>query len=197
MSAPTLRDAAVTLAAAFHDGALFGYAEPDPGRRGRRLPWLFEGTLLHCRRHGDVHDVAGVDAVAGWVPGPRLALAPVDLVRTGLIAAPARFGPAATLRLERHERPTEPRLLEHVTDATAYLWVLGARPDRRGRGLGRAALATALASMAAGGFERCLLRTDDEPNVGFYEHLGFAVEARLDGLPSGLPSWILARPTRP
>lgn len=195
MTAPTLRDAAATLAAAFHDGALFSYAEPDPDRRAHRLPWLFEGTLLHCRRHGDVHATDDVAAVAGWVPGPRLSLTPADLVRTGLIATPARFGPTATVRLERHERPTEPRLSTRVGETTAYLWVLGARPERQGQGLGGRVLTAALEAMRRAGFDRCLLRTDDEPNIAFYEHLGFRVEERLDELPSGLPSWILSGPT--
>ncbi len=197
MSAPTLRDAAATLAAAFHDGALFGYAEPDDARRAQRLPWLFEGTLLHCRRHGDIEVVAEAAGVAGWVPGTRLSLTPADLVRTGLIATPARFGPTPTVRLERHERPSEARLESHLTEATAYLWVLGVDPARQGEGLGEAVLRSALAEMRAAGFDRCLLRTDDQPNVAFYEHLGFAVDEHLHGLPSGLPSWILSRSTGP
>lgn len=195
MPAPTLRDAAATLAAAFHDGALFGYAEPDATRRAQRLPWLFEGTLLHCRRHGDIEVVAEVAGVAGWVPGSRLSLTPADLVRTGLIATPARFGPTPTVRLERHERASEARLEQHLSEATAYLWLLGVDPARQGEGLGGAVLRSALADMHAAGFERCLLRTDDEPNVAFYRHLGFEVVEHLGDLPSGLPSWILAGPT--
>lgn len=192
MVALTLRDAAVTLAVAFHDGALFSYAEPDEGRRAARLPWLFEGTLLHCRRHGGVEVIENAAAVSGWVPGPKLALTPADLVRTGLIATPARFGPTATLRLERHERPTEPRLLEALTDTTAYLWVLGSHPGRQGDGLGARAVAATFASMRAAGFDRCVLRTDDAHNLGFYRHLGFEVVEELAHLPSGLPAWILA-----
>jgi ribosomal protein S18 acetylase RimI-like enzyme len=188
----TLRDAAATLTAAFHDGALFTYAEPDERRRRNRLPWLFEGILLHCRRHGGVEVVENAAAVAGWVPGARLALTPADLVRTGLIAAPARIGPVTTRRLDRHERPIEPRLLDALTDTTAYLWVLGTHPDRQGGGLGSLAVAAASASMRAAGHDRCLLRTDDEDNVPFYLHLGFEVVEKLDHLPSGLPSWILA-----
>lgn len=195
MSAATLRDAAVTLAGAFHGGALFPYAEPDPVRRARRLPWLFEGTLLHCRRHGDVEVVDAAAGVAGWVPGSRLSLTPGDLVRTGLIATPARLGPAQTVRLERHERPSEARLQQHLTEGTAYLWVLGVAPTRQGEGLGGEVLRSALAAMGAAGFDRCLLRTDDEANVAFYEHLGFAVDETLEGLPSGLPAWILSGPT--
>ena len=197
MVTPTLRDAAGTLAAAFHGGALFGYAEPDAVRRAQRLPRLFEGTLLHCRRHGGVEVVGEGDGVAGWVPGTRLALTPADLVRTGLIATPARFGPTPTLRLERHERPSEARLHQHLSETTAYLWVLGVDPAWQGEGLGGAVLRSALVGMHAAGFDRCLLRTDDEPNVAFYRRQGFEVEEELDDLPSGLPSWILAGSTSP
>lgn len=189
----TLRDAASVVAAAFLDGALFSHVEPDRSRRAARLPWLFEGTLLHCARHGGVEVVGDVDAVAGWVPGHRLVLTPADLVRTGLVATPARLGAAATLRLERHERPSERRLTAALTDTTAYLWVIGADPRQHGRGHGHAVLGAALDAMRGWGYDRCLLRTDDEVNVGWYRRQGFAVVERLDDLASGLPAWILAR----
>jgi ribosomal protein S18 acetylase RimI-like enzyme len=195
-SAPTVWDAAASLAAAFHGGQLFSHALPDPAVRAARLPWLFEGTLRHCRRHGRILRVGDAAAVAGWVPGPRLVLPPLDLVRTGLLATPLRLGPAATWRLEQHEKPTERRLLAALTPATAYLWVLGVRPDAQGTGAGGAALRGALASMGAAGFDRCLLRTDDAANVGFYARHGFAVVEHLTDVPSGLPAWLLAAPTR-
>ncbi|HSK23975.1 MAG TPA: GNAT family N-acetyltransferase [Egicoccus sp.] len=194
MTATTFRDAAAALAAAFHAGTLFGHVLPDPVTRARRLPWLFAGTLRHCRRHGHVL-TDGADAAAGWVPGGRLALGPVDLVRTGLVLTPLRFGPGATLRLERHERPTERRLVDALTPSTGYLWVLGVRPDRQGTGAGGAMLRRVLDDMAAGGHDRCLLRTDDEPNVGFYRRHGFEVVEHCTDLKSGLPAWIMAAPT--
>ena len=195
MGAPTVRDAAGTLAEAYHDGALFCHVLPDPRRRAERLPWLFEGALLHCRRHGEVEVVDGVDAVAGWVAGPRLALTPADLVRTGLIAAPARLGATQSLRLDRHERACEGPLLDAVTEATAYLWMLGVRPERRGEGLGAHTVAVVLAAMARLGHRRCLLRTEEPDDVPLYRHLGFEVVEHLTELPSGLPAWIMARST--
>jgi ribosomal protein S18 acetylase RimI-like enzyme len=203
--APTLRHAAAVLAAAFADGALFVHVEPDRERRVAGLRWLWECSLLHCSRHGGVEvvgerhgddggaDGSGVGAVAGWVPGVRLSLTAADLVRTGLVAAPARLGPAATRRLERHERPSEAPLLDALGDDAGYLWVLGADPELRGRGLGRAALEAALEAMARAGHPRCVLRTDDEQNVAWYRRQGFELVDRLDDLPSGLPAWVLSR----
>lgn len=196
MTAPTIRDAAATLAAAFHAGDLFGRVLPDPAVRARRLPWLFEGTLRHCRRHGEIL-VEGHDATAGWVPGHRLALGPVDLARSGLLATPARFGPLATLRLERHELPTERPLVATTTPTTAYLWVIGVRPHLQGTGLGGRLLRRVLARMHDAGFDRCLLRTDDLANVGFYRRHGFRLVEFCGDLPSGLPAWIMAAPTAP
>jgi ribosomal protein S18 acetylase RimI-like enzyme len=190
----TLRDAAATLAAAFHGGALFSRVQPDPAVRARRLPWLFEGTLRHCRRHGRVL-TEGRDAAAGWVPGRRLALGPLDLARSGLVAAPVRFGPLATVRLEQHERPTQRRLVAASTSTTGYLWVLGVRPDRQGTGAGGAMLRRVLDDMAARGLARCLLRTDDAPNVDFYRRHGFEVVDECTDLPSRLPAWIMAAST--
>jgi ribosomal protein S18 acetylase RimI-like enzyme len=175
---------------------LFSWALPDADARAARLPWLFAGTLRHCSREGQVHQVGGAAAVAGWVPGPRLALTPRDLLRTGLVTTPLRVGPVATWRIERHEKPTERRLVVNLTPGTAYLWVLGARPDAQGTGVGGRVLRHALDAMADAGYDRCLLRTDDEVNVAFYEHHGFAVLEHHTDLPSRLPSWIMAAPTR-
>ena len=60
----------------------------------------------------------------------------------------------------------------------AYLWLLGAHPDAQGRGLGRAALESAVSSMRARGFARCVLRTQQPRNVSLYRYLGFDEFAR-------------------
>jgi ribosomal protein S18 acetylase RimI-like enzyme len=190
---PTLRDAAAVLAAAFSRTALFTHVEPDLERREARLPWLFEGSLLHCARHGGVEVVGDLEAVAAWVPGERLSLTAADLVRTGLVATPARLGARPTLRLERHERPSEERLRAALREDSAYLWVLGVAPSAQGTGCGSRALRAALEGMRAAGHDHCLLRTDDEHNVRWYARQGFEVVEHLDRLPSGLPAWILGR----
>lgn len=185
------------MAAAFHAGVLFGWAQPDEARRATGLRGVFAGTVRHCRRHGGVEVVeaaSGPAAVAGWVPAGALDLGAFDLLRSGLIATPLWLGPQATVRLERHERPAERRLVAHRRPGDAYLWVLGAHPQVQGTGRGGAALTAALAAMAAAGHDRCLLRTDDPPNVPWYERHGFTVVEHLDDLGSGLPAWILARP---
>lgn len=191
-----MRDAAATLAAAFHGGRLFGWALPDPTARVRRLPWLFASILRHCRAEGRVLAADGADAVAGWVPGGHVELSAVQLVRSGLAAAPIRLGPVATVRVERHEQPANRRVAAAITPATAYLWVLGVAPDRHGAGLGSGLLRRVVDDAAAQGYDRVVLRTDDPGNVAFYHRNGFEVVEALEGLPSGLPSWVLAATTR-
>ena len=84
--------------------------------------------------------------------------------------------------------------MAHRRPGDAYLWVLGAHPQVQGTGRGGAALEAALVAMAAAGHDRCLLRTDDPPNVPWYERHGFEVVEHLADLASGLPAWVLARP---
>ena len=160
---------------------------------------MFAGTVRHCRRYGGVEVLdsevgGGPAAVAGWVPADALDPGALDLARSGLWLTPLWLGPQATVRLERHERPAQERLLAQRRPGDGYLWVLGAHPQAQGRGVGAAALRAALTAMAAAGHDRCLLRTDDAPNVPWYERQGFAVVEHLDDLESGLPAWILARP---
>lgn len=207
MTTVRTRDAAAVLAAAFHDGALLSWAQPDEARRAVGARGVFRGTWRHCTRHGGVHAIPAVDAgpaaevgpvvaVAGWVPASHLDLGLADLLRTGLLVTPLWLGPQATVRVERHERPTTDRLRAHRRPDDAYLWVLGALPAVQGTGRGAAVLDEALVAMAAAGHARCLLRTDDAVNVPWYERRGFTVDEHLDAVPSGLPAWILSRPLR-
>jgi len=156
---------------------------------------LFAALLRTCRRYGQVLHVDGGTAVAAWLPGDRLDTSLTELVRSGLVVAPLYLGPSATIRLQRHEALVHRSLRSAVTSASAYLSLVGVRPDAQGTGAGRRVIEAALNSMHAAGYERCLLATDDEPNVGLYAHLGFEVIEHLDALPTGLESWIMARPT--
>lgn len=192
-------DAAALLAAAFVDDPVAVHAQPGRDRRRRTLATLFRGVLHRCDAIGGVERVIADDgtlaAVCCWVPSVRLVLSPVELLRAGLwrIVLPTEYGPAATLREARHEHTTDRVLTRHAGDDVAYLWVLGADPDRHGAGYGRRAFEAGLAAMADRGFERCLLKTEVPRNVTLYQHLGFDVVDEVTPPSSGVHSWVFAR----
>lgn len=190
-----LADAAATLAAAFAGGPAVTHVQPDVGRQRRTLPAMFEPVLSRCREVGGVELVDGTAGVCGWVPSPQLRLGPIDVVRTGLwrLPSPGAFGPAATVRLVRHEHATDEVLLRHAATDVAYLWLLGADPARHGEGLGRAALEAGLSAMRHRGFARCLLKTETPGNVTLYRHLGFELVDEVTPRSSGVPAWVFLR----
>ena len=63
--------AALTLARAFQDDAMFRYIEPDEDRRRRVLPWFFGAALRLGRHDGRVDELAGSAAAIWLVPGGR------------------------------------------------------------------------------------------------------------------------------
>jgi ribosomal protein S18 acetylase RimI-like enzyme len=190
-----LADAAATLAAAFAGGPAVTHVQPDLARQRRTLPAMFAPVLRLCDRSGGVDLVGGTAGVCAWIPSPQLRIGPLAVLRSGLwrLPLPGRFGPAATLRLLRHEHATDAALVRHAGPRVAYLWLLGADPQRQGEGLGRAALEAGLASMRAAGFDRCLLKTETPQNVALYTHLGFAQVDEVTPRSSGVPAWSFLR----
>ncbi|TQS42593.1 GNAT family N-acetyltransferase [Cryptosporangium phraense] len=68
-----------------------------------------------------------------------------------------------------------------------YLGVLGTRPDRAGRGWGRAVMGAGLSRAAADGLP-AVLETSTESNVEFYRRAGWEV---VRTLADPLPIWIM------
>ncbi|MGS2805081.1 GNAT family N-acetyltransferase [Nocardia sp. MW-W600-9] len=156
---------AQVLAAAFADDPLMSYVWPDPARRRKALPLLWESRLASRQRHGAVdlaHDDDGtVAAVAMWeTPGVESALAK----RITLLRALGRSLPRAlpALRSIDSTRPHEPHL---------YLATIGTRPDRQGRGFAAELIRRRLDTGTAPAF----LVATRASNVPFYERFGFRV----------------------
>lgn len=191
----TVETAAATLAQAFEGTAVFDAALPSRERQRAALPGLFAALLRTCRRTGQVLHLDGGAAIAAWHPGDHVDASAFELVRSGLVLAPLYLGPIASVRLQRHDARVHRVLRPAITPGTAYLALVGVRPATQGTGAGRRVVEAALSSMRDAGYERCVLATDDEPNVGLYTHLGFEVVDQLDHPATGLRSWIMARPT--
>jgi ribosomal protein S18 acetylase RimI-like enzyme len=182
------------LARAFQDDPLFEFVHPDPERRRRDLPWLFGGCLRHAGRRGGVVTAGGGAAVAAWVPDTDIHIGPAQAAGAGMLTAPLRVGPAAVGRLDDHEVACEARIHDLVEPGFAYLWLVGVEPDKRGTGLGGEVVRETVATLADR-FPTVALRTENEANTGLYRHLGFEQLAAFTPPATGLPTWIMARPT--
>ena len=184
------------LTAAFHSDPMMRFIEPDDRRRPSLLAPMFASSVRHVRRcHGGV--VGCEEAAATWLAWPGVHLSVWDMLACGMAGLLFRATPAAVLRLARHDA----QALEIVApvagkgDDVAYLWQIGVDPACQGRGHGGRLLERVFAAMAPR-FPRCVLRTEQERNVAFYERNGFKCVRRGVAEVSKLHVWVFERALR-
>jgi ribosomal protein S18 acetylase RimI-like enzyme len=174
------------LARAYVYDPQFVYVHPDERERLRRSPWFFASVLRYSARVGTV--LAADGGVAILIPPGGHAPSFSRLVRSGLIAAPLRLGPAALRRLTAFAATSRELRNSVVQEPFWYVGGIGVDPDRQGEGIGTA-LMEELAARA--GTPLCL-ETASERNLAWYERLGYAVAAE-GRVPDGPPIWSMRR----
>lgn len=191
------RAATRVLADAFAGDPWARYVLGAPGsRRAGALAAVMRAPVDVSRRRGGLvleYDEHGsVGAVSTWVPADQRHVGVVDAVRANALSVPITVGAPTMFRLGKDERDLDAVLAEHLRPGDAYLWVLGARRDLHGRGLGRAVVDETCRQAAARGFRRVVLNTDNPANVQMYARLGFELHdtARRS---SGLTAHVLIR----
>jgi GNAT superfamily N-acetyltransferase len=180
--------AATTLTRAFCDDPLLRFVLPDDARWRAIAPDFF-GTLFDLRLAGGEILVADEGAaVSLWTPpeGNRMGR---EWTQQRWELLQARFATDERERWGRFEavsgelRPAEPHW---------YLGVLGTRPDRQGRGLGREVCGPMLERADREGMP-VYLETATPGNLPFYARLGFGVSRGLE-VAGGPTVWALWRP---
>lgn len=180
------RDLAETLAAAFFDDPVIGWAWRDPARRRHILADFFELMVAASMEHDSAYTTDGLAGAALWLPPAALHVSDEEA---------AAF--AAEIERVTHEfAPAVGQLLEtldaaHPTEPHYYLPIIGTRPERQGQGVGSALLGPAL--------KRCdrermpaYLEATSERNQELYRRHGFEVTGRIP-LPDGPSCWPMWR----
>ncbi|MGL5810177.1 MAG: GNAT family N-acetyltransferase [Nocardioides sp.] len=168
-----------------------------PGsQRPRALAAVMRMPVFLAQRRGGLlirnDDSGRVGAVSTWVPARDRAIRTADVVRARALGVPFTAGVSTMGRLTRDQRDIDAVLEEHLRSSDAYLWVLGARRDLHGRGLGRAVVEATCNDARRRGFDRVVLNTDNPANVAMYERLGFQLLGTAPR-PSALTVHVLAR----
>jgi ribosomal protein S18 acetylase RimI-like enzyme len=173
------------LSRAFHDDPVTRWAIPEPDRRRRLLPRLFELFARALQRHDEIYLAPDATGAAIWAPA----------------AEPVSGGEAERFeqRVEALVGADAPRLAEiaallaehHPHGSYFYLQFVGVDPAWQGKGLGSALLAPVL--------RRCdrervsaYLEASSERNRRLYERLGFEAVGVL-APPGGPPLWPMWR----
>ncbi len=159
---------AETMAEAFYDDPVWGWAFPDPERRLEQQRVLWRFALGSALDHGWVWLTADCASASLWIPPGRPELRPEDERRLKPLLVEL-LGDGATRVLETFERfdVAHPRGEQHY-----YLSLLATHPDHRGRGEGMGLLADNLKRIDAEGAP-AFLESSNPANDRRYERLGF------------------------
>ena len=181
-TAADLPAVAETMAKAFYDDPVWGWAFPDPERRLEQHRALWGFAVESALGHGWVWLTEGCASAALWIPPGEPELRPEDEERLGPLLVEL-LGEGAPRVLETYERfeAAHPHGEPHY-----YLSLLATHPDHSGRGQGMGLLADNLARIDAEGVP-AYLESSNPANDHRYERLGFVRCGKFE-LPEDGPS---------
>jgi ribosomal protein S18 acetylase RimI-like enzyme len=189
----SLREAASSvLARAFQDDPMMRYLIPDAARRTRLLPGFLGGVVNYCLSYGKVDVAPNLAGAACWLPPGETGTTFWRMLRSGMVPASLRLGPAGFGRLmgltsymdRLHER--------RMPDPHWYLWLLGVEPSSKGLGIGGSLLRSGLARADAARLP-CYLETHNADNLKFYEKHGFRLADVAKASDRGIRIWTMTR----
>lgn len=176
---PELAD---VLASAFAEDPVLSWCYPDPARRRRILPALFEASVGATLADETVYTIEGLAGAICVPPGatsdPEQLAAMVEEVSGDY--APRVF---ELLALMEAEHPTTPHL---------YVNFIGTRPEHQSRGIGSALLEHLLEPCDRNAVPAYLEATSED-NRRLYLRHGFRVSSEIR-LPGGPSLWPMHRP---
>jgi ribosomal protein S18 acetylase RimI-like enzyme len=183
------------LGRAFLDDPLWLALMSDPQTRQARLRQMFTGLAkATAAANGVPETTPGLEAVALWLaPGKELGW--WSMVRSGM--SMPRFALTLPARDRRRMmavlRQGDQRRRELMPRPHWYLEAIGVEPEHQGAGFGSALVGAGL-RRADLDKTPVYLETETEPNVAFYEDLGFNVVEQTVATGLDLPLWLMIRP---
>jgi GNAT superfamily N-acetyltransferase len=179
-----LPDVTDTLALAFYDDPVIMWLIEDRSRRRRLLPGFFGAIAESYLAYNETYSVdEGVSAAVWAPPGAK------DDEELA-----ARLGGAAQEYAERLFEILGLMEEKHPPEHHYYLFLLGTRPERQGRGLGSSLMAPVLQTCDRDRVPAYLEATS-ERNKQLYLRHGFEVTDEIP-LPSGPTMWPMWRSPR-
>lgn len=172
----------VLVRAFFHDPKLTNIL-PDEKERMERGRSLFVFELRYGLNYGLVYATSsGLEGVAVWLPSDRSEFTLWRAMRSGGMVLRKGLGREGMRRLRLFSDQVDAYHHRHLQERHCYLFFIGVDPSFQGRGYGAKLIRPVLDWMDRRQVT-CYLNTQNEMNIGLYEHFGFSVveKAALPG----------------
>ena len=167
--------AGAMLTRAFSDDPKLTHLIPDITAKKELSRYLFEFELQYGMNYGDVYTTSpAVEGVAVWLPSTKSEVTFWRAFRSGGVVLQKRLGKQVMDRVMSFSLAVDALHKKHAPYPHYYLFFIGVDPAyQKKRVAGR--LITPMLGWLDMQKLPCYLHTQNEKNIGLYEHYGFQV----------------------
>jgi ribosomal protein S18 acetylase RimI-like enzyme len=188
--------AGAMLTRAFSDDPKLTHLIPDITAKKELSQYLFEFELQYGMNYGDVYTTSpAVEGVAVWLPSTKSEITFWRAFRSGGMVLQKRLGKKIMDRVMTFSTAVDTLHKKHAPYPHYYLFFIGVDPAyQKKRVAGR--LITPMLGWLDMQKLACYLHTQNEKNIGLYEHYGFQVIEQLVLPDSGIVHTAMQRNPR-
>jgi ribosomal protein S18 acetylase RimI-like enzyme len=179
LSKQQVRPACEMLTRAFSDDPKLTHLIPDISVKKDLSSCLFEFELQYGMNYGDVYTTSpAVEGVAAWLPSAKSEITFWRAFRSGGMKLQKSLGKTAMDRLMSFSAAVDNLHKKHAPYPHYYLFFIGVDPVYQKKRVA-SRLITPMLSWLDMQKLPCYLNTQNEKNIGLYEHFGFQVIEQL------------------
>jgi ribosomal protein S18 acetylase RimI-like enzyme len=175
LSKDQIEPASEMLVRSFFADPKLAHILPDEEARREKGRHLFAFELRYGRRYGRVYATSpNLEGVAVWLPSKKAEITLWRAIMSGGMALQRGLGKEAMDRLLTFSGQVDSYHKKHLPTPHCYLFFIGVDPRHQGQGHGGKLIRPMLEELD----EKCMacyLNTQNEENIGLYEHFGFRV----------------------
>jgi ribosomal protein S18 acetylase RimI-like enzyme len=168
-------EASGMLTQAFFNDPKLTYVLPEEQGRMERGKHLLNFELNYGMIYGSVYATSPtLEGVAVWLPSSKSAITFWRALRSGGMTLQKNLGKETMKRLMNFSDQVDSYHLRHAPGPHCYLFFIGVDPVSQGKGFAGKLIRPVLERLDQKGTD-CYLHTQNEKNIGLYEHFGFSV----------------------
>lgn len=180
------------LARSFHEDPIFVYILPDPIKRSKNLPFLFQDLLKYGLKYGEVYSTSpNLEGITIWIPPGDCEMTVWRMFQSRSVTLYLRTGLKNIPRMVKASK-SQSIHKELVKENHWYLQNIGVDPSSQGKGFA-GELMTSMLSRIDKDKLPCYLETNNEKNIAFYKKYGFEVLDKSEIPRTGVLNWGMLR----